>query len=138
MAAQRGKDILIKRVPTGGGASVTVGGMRSKSLTLNKETVDVTDSDSTDQWRELLTGAGVKSLAISGSGVFKDTATEGLVLGDFVDDVLSTYEFVVPSLGTFSCLCDIPSLEYSGEYNGEVQHSMSFESAGVVAFTPAA
>jgi len=137
MAAQTGKSVLVKRVPTGGGASVTVAGGRSKSITLNKETVDITDSDSTGQWRELLAGAGVKNVSVSLSGVFKDSAVEGLVLGDFTGDVLSTYELVVPALGTFSGTYDIPSLEYSGEYNGEVQYSMTFESAGAISFTAA-
>ena len=135
MAAQRGKDILIKRYS--GSAYVTVGGLRTKSFKLNKETVDVTDSDSTDQWRELLAGAGVKSMSVTLSGVFKDSTVEGLVRSDFEDDLLSDYELVMPDLGTFAGAFDIPSLEYSGEYNGEVQYSMTFESAEAIGFTAA-
>lgn len=137
MAAQRGKDILIKVDTNGSGTFGTIGGMRSKSITLNKETVDVTDSDSVGQWRELLTGAGVKSASISGSGVFKDSANEALILTNFNTDVIAEYQFIVPGLGTFEGLFDVTSLEYSGEYNGEAQFSMSFESAGQVTFTAA-
>ena len=138
MAAQKGKSILIKVDTDGAGDFETIGGMRSKSITLNKETVDVTDSDSVLQWRELLGGAGVKTCSISGSGVFKDSATEGLILTNFNTDVIAEYQFIVPALGTFEGLFDITSVEYSGEYNGEAQFSMSFESAGQITFTAAA
>lgn len=137
MAAQTGKSILIKIDTTGAGVFSTIGGMRSKSITLNKETVDVTDSDSVMQWRELLGGAGVKTCSISGSGVFKDSATEGLVRTNFFGDVIGEFQFVIPDFGTFEGLFDITSLEYSGEYNGEAQFSMSFESAGPITFTAA-
>lgn len=137
MAAQPGKSILIKIDTTGGGVFGTIGGMRSKSITLNKETVDVTDSDSTDQWRELLTGAGVKTCSISGSGVFKDSANEALVKTNYFTDVIAAYQFIVPDFGTLEGPFDITSIEYSGEYNGEVQFSMSFESAGQITFTAA-
>jgi len=132
MAAQKGKEILIKRY--NGTTYDTVGGLRSKSFTLNKETVDITDSDSSSQWRELLAGAGVKSLSVSGSGVFKDSTAEGLVRSDFFADTLSTYQLVVPGLGTFSGTFDIPSIEYSGEYNAEAQFSLTLESAGAITF----
>ena len=137
MAAQKGKAILIKVDTNGAGTFGTIGGMRSKSITLNKETVDVTDSDSTEQWRELLTGAGVKTCSISGSGVFKDSANEALIKTNFMTDVIADYQINVPDFGTFEGPYDITSIEYSGEYNGEAQFSMSFESAGQITFTAA-
>ena len=54
---------------------MAVAGLRTRQITLNAETVDVTNADSTGRWRELLAGAGVRSAALSGSGVFKDEAT---------------------------------------------------------------
>lgn len=137
MAAQTGKSILIKVDTNGAGTFGTIGGMRSKSISLNKETVDVTDSDSTDQWRELLSGAGVKTCSISGSGVFKDSANEALIKTNFLTDVIADYQFVIPDFGTFEGPFDITTVEYSGEYNGEAQFSMSFDSAGVLTFTAA-
>ena len=58
MAAQKGKDILLKI----GDASTppvftTVAGVRARTLSLNAKSVDVTDSDSPG-WRELLAGGG--------------------------------------------------------------------------------
>ena len=47
MAAQRGKDILLK-ISDGGGpaAFVTVAGLRARTLSLNARTIDVTDGNS--------------------------------------------------------------------------------------------
>ena len=72
MAAQKGKDLLLKVDSTGAGVYTTVAGLRTKSLAINAETVDITHSESAGQWRELLAGAGAKSARVSGSGVFKD------------------------------------------------------------------
>lgn len=137
MAAQKGKSILIKVDMTGGGSFSSVGGLRSKSITINKETVDVTDSDSANQWRELLAGAGVKSVSLSGSGVFKDSASEGQIRSYFFSDTMADFQLVIPDFGTFEGPFDIPTLEYSGEYNGEAQYSISLESAGEITFTAA-
>lgn len=71
MTAQRGKDILLK-IEGAAGAFITVAGLRARTISLNAKTVDATDSDSAGRWRELLAGAGVKSAAVSGQGIFRD------------------------------------------------------------------
>ncbi|MCA3662086.1 MAG: phage major tail protein, TP901-1 family, partial [Methylobacterium sp.] len=55
MAAQRGKDILLKLADSMN-AFVTVAGLRTRRFSLNAETVDVTHSESAGRWRELLDG----------------------------------------------------------------------------------
>lgn len=137
MAAQKGREILIKVDSDGAGTFLTIGGMRSKSISLNSETVDVTDSDSANQWRELLENAGVRSASISGSGVFKDSASEEDVRGYFFSGAIEEYQFIVPDFGTIEGLFQVNSLEYAGEYNGEASFSMSFESAGALTWTAA-
>ena len=59
MAAQKGKDLLLKIDLDGLGNFVTVAGLRSRRLAFNSETVDVTDAGSAGRWRELLAGCGV-------------------------------------------------------------------------------
>ena len=76
MAAQKGKDLLIKLDLTGAGQFETVAGLRATRISFNAETVDVTSLESQGGWRELLGGSGVKAASISGSGVFKDASTE--------------------------------------------------------------
>ena len=65
MAAQKGKDLLLKVDTTGAGAFTTVAGLRSRTFAVNAETVDVTHTESAGQWRELLSGAGVRSVSVS-------------------------------------------------------------------------
>ena len=77
MAAQKGKDILLK---IGDGATpevfTTVAGLRARTISLNAKSVDATDSDSTGRWRELLAGAGVRQASVSGSGILRDAASD--------------------------------------------------------------
>jgi TP901-1 family phage major tail protein len=84
MAAQRGKDILLK-IGDGGEpeAFVTVAGLRARTISLNARGVDVTDGDSAGRWRELLAGAGVKQASVSGAGVFRDAAADELIRQSF-------------------------------------------------------
>lgn len=79
MPAQAGKDLLIKIDMNGTGQFQTVAGLRATRLSLNAATVDTTTLDSPGGWRELLAGAGVRSAALSGNGVFKDEATDARV-----------------------------------------------------------
>lgn len=137
MAAQVGRAVLIRVDSDGGGNFVTVGGMRSKSISFNNEQVDVTDSDSSNQWRELLAGAGIKSATITGSGVFKDSAGEEDVRGYFFAATHADYQFTVPDFGTVEGAFQVTSLDYAGEHNGEATFSMTFESAGALTWTAA-
>ena len=137
MAAQKGREVLIKVDSDGGGTFVSIGGVRSKSISINSETVDITDGDSTGQWRELLEGAGIKSATISGSGIFKDSAGEEDVRGYVFAGTIVDYQFIIPDFGTIEGAFQCTTLDYSGEYNGEAQFSMTFESAGALTFTAA-
>ena len=144
MAAQKGKDVLIK-INTTSTTYVTIGGLRSSSITLNDEAVDITNKDSGGT-RTLLAGAGVNSISISGSGVFTDSTTEVLVRTTFAGQqntsdgtsgqtpAYKNFKFEIPDLGSYTGAFQITSLEYAGEYNGETTYSMSFESAGYITF----
>jgi TP901-1 family phage major tail protein len=74
MTAQKGKDLLLKVDSDGSGTFITIAGLRTRALSINAETVDITHSESAGRWRELLEGAGAKSARLSGSGLFKDAA----------------------------------------------------------------
>ena len=134
MTAQRGKDLLIK-IGDGGSPEnfTTVAGLRAATLAFNAQTIDVTNSDSADMWRELL-AAGVKSATVSGSGVFKDAASDAAIRAAFFDQSLSDFQVVIPGFGTVSGPFKIASLQYDGPYDGEVKVSMSLASAGALSF----
>ena len=135
MAAQKGKDLLLKLDSDGSGAFVTVAGLRTRSLAINAETVDVTHSESAGRWRELLEGAGAKSARLTGSGIFKDAASDALVRQYVFDGTIRAWQIVVPDFGTIAGLFQITSLEFSGRHDGEVAFDLSLESAGPLAFT---
>ena len=137
MAAQKGSSLLVK---IGDGASseafTTVGGLRSTSISLNDEAVDVTTMDSSNQ-RELLANGGIQTISISGSGVFTDAASEAELRGKFGASTFSNFQIIIPDFGTYTGPFMVASLEYSGEFNGEVTYSVTLEGSGSVSFTAA-
>jgi len=134
MTAQRGKDLLIK---IGDGATpetfTTVAGLKATGLAFNATTVDVTNADSADMWRELL-ATGVKSATVSGSGVFRDQASDATLRSAFFDQTLSNWQIVIPSFGVIAGPFKITQLHYEGPYDGEVKISLTLASAGLLSF----
>jgi TP901-1 family phage major tail protein len=133
MAAQKGKDLLIK-IADGAGYT-TVAGLRSRRLSFNAETVDITHAESANQWRELLDGAGIKRASVAGRGLFKDAATDTLMRQTFFNGAVVNYQIVIPDFGTVQGPFQITSLEFAGEHNGEVTYELALESAGALGFT---
>ncbi|MFS8039222.1 phage major tail protein, TP901-1 family [Xanthobacter sp. AM11] len=132
MAAQKGKDLLLKMHD--GTALVTVAGLRSRTLAFNAQSVDVTHADSAGRWRELLDGAGVKRASVSGSGVFKDAASDALVRQAFFSGALSPCQVVIPDFGTVSGPFQVTALEIGAEHDREVTFDLTLESAGELTF----
>ncbi len=135
MAVQSGKDLLIKVDLVGDGQFATVAGLRATRISFNAETVDVTSLDSVGGWRELLAGAGIKSAAISGAGVFRDANTDERARQIFFDAEVPNFQVVIPSFGIVQGKFQITAIEYSGNYNGETTYDMSLASAGALTFT---
>ncbi len=134
MAVQSGKDLLIKLDVTGAGQFETIAGLRATRISFNAETVDVTSLDSSGGWRELLAGAGVKAASISGSGVFRDAATDERARAVFFNGEIPDFQVIIPDFGTVEGPFQITSLEYAGSYNGEATYEMTMASAGALDF----
>ena len=135
MAAQNGKDLLIKVDMTGTGTFQTMAGLRATRVSFNTESVDVTTLESQGGWRELLAGAGVKSANISGSGVFKDDTTDERARQIFFDGETPVFQIIIPAFGTVEGAFQVTAIEYAGSHNGEATYEMSLASAGQLAFT---
>jgi TP901-1 family phage major tail protein len=135
LAGQRGRDILLK---IGDGAPTetftTVAGLRAKTIALNAKTVDGTNADSPDAWRELIAGAGVKSAAVTGAGVFKDAASDAMVRAAFFAQAARNWMLVIPDFGVIEGAFLIERLDYSGDHDGEALFSLSLASAGALSF----
>ena len=134
MAAQRGKDLLLRLDAAGSGVFETVAGLRTRRIAFNAETVDVTDAESAGRWRELLGGAGVQRAALSGAGVFKDAGSDASVRQIFFDGRIAAFQAVIPDFGRITGPFQVTALEYAGEHNGEVSFELTLESAGALAF----
>jgi TP901-1 family phage major tail protein len=137
MPAQAGKDLLIKIDMNGQGTFQTVAGLRASRLSFNAETVDTTTLDSPGGWRELLAGAAVRSAALSGSGVFKDEATDARVRSLFFEGRQPRCQVVIPGFGTVEGPFQITSVEYAGTHDGEATFELSLASAGQLSFAAA-
>lgn len=135
MAAQRGKDLLLKVDSTGTGSFTTVAGLRARSLAFNAATVDITHTESANEWRELLAGAGVKTARLSGSGIFKDAGSDETARGYFFASTIRDWQVVIPDFGTVEGAFQITALEYSGSHDNELTFEIALESAGALTFT---
>lgn len=135
MAAQSGRDMLLKLDETGAGSFVTVAGLRSKRLAFNAQGVDVTDAESAGRWRELLSGGGVRRASVSGSGIFKDQASDAAIRSIFFSGEVRNWQLVLPDFGTLAGPFQITALEFSADHAGEVTFELGLESAGALSFT---
>ena len=136
MAVQAGKDLLVKVDMSTDGNFETIAGLRATRISFNAEAVDVTALDSEGGWRELLAGAGVRSAAISGSGVFRDAATDERARQLLFDGLTPDFQVVIPEFGIVEGPFQVTSLEYAGQLNGEATYELSLASAGELQFIP--
>ena len=132
MGAEKGSAFLLK-VGDGGAPPVyaTVAGMRTTQMSVNGEAVNVTSKDS-EGWRELLSGAGIRSVSVGASGIFTGSAAELRVKGHALAGTLDDYELSFESGERLRGRFLVTRLDYSGDYNGERNYALSLESSGAV------
>jgi TP901-1 family phage major tail protein len=132
MAIEKGSAFLLK---IGNGAAplvfTTVAGLRTTQMSVNAETVVVTNQGS-GGWRELLSGAGVRSVSLSGSGVFTGSVAEGRVKANALAGVIDDYRISFESGETVTGRFLITRLDYAGDFNGERTYTLALESSGAV------
>lgn len=132
MPAQNGSAFLLK---ISDGASTptyeTVAGLRTTQMSINGDTVVVTHKES-GGWRDLLSGAGTRSVSVSAAGIFLGSAAENNVrshaLAGTVDDYELSFEDGEKLRGRFL----VQRLDYSGDFNGERNYTVQLESSGPV------
>ena len=135
MAVQNGKDLLVKIDMDGTGDFQTVAGLRATRISFNAESVDVTSLESVGGWRELLGGAGVKSASISGSGIFRDAASDARARQVFFDGETPPFQVIIPDFGTIEGPFQVTAIEYAGSHDGEATYELALVSAGQLTFT---
>ena len=135
MAAQSGKDMLLKLDQTGSGSFLTVAGLRSRALSFNAAAIDITDAESAGRWRELLSGGGIRRAALSGAGIFKDQASDAKLRELFFAGTIRDWQLVLPDFGVVQGPFQITALQFSADHAGEVTFDLALESAGQLTFT---
>jgi TP901-1 family phage major tail protein len=132
MGAQKGSAFLLK-VASGGEPPVfaTVAGMRTTQMSVNGDAVNVTSKES-GGWRELLSGAGIRSVSVAGSGIFTGSAAELRLKSNALAGLLDDYELSFESGERMRGRFLVTRLDYSGDYNGERNYTLSLESSGPV------
>lgn len=139
MAGQRGRDVLIKisdgLEPEG---FDTLAGIRTSEFDLNQQAVDASSAESPEGWRELLAGAGLKSMRVRGRGLFKDAASDARMQAVFFAGSIERWQLIVPGLGSFTGAFQIAQLSYGGTHDGEATFSVELQSAGSLSFEAAA
>lgn len=80
----------------------------------------------------MLSGAGVRSVSVAGSGIFTGSAAEGRVKGNALTGVLDDYELSFESGERLRGRFLVARLDYAGDYNGERTYALNLESSGAV------
>ncbi len=132
MPAQNGSAFLLK-IGDGGAPPTyeTVAGLRTTQLSINGDSVVVTHKES-GGWRDLLSGAGTRSVSVSAAGIFLGSQAESSIrshaLAGTIDDYELSFEDGERLRGRFL----VQRLDYSGDFNGERNYTLQLESSGAV------
>ncbi|WP_159976668.1 MULTISPECIES: phage major tail protein, TP901-1 family [unclassified Novosphingobium] len=132
MTAQKGSAFLLKISNGGAPASYqTVAGLRTTQMSVTGDAVVVTSKDS-GGWRELLSGAGVRSVSVSAAGIFLGSAAEAQVRANAMSGTLDDYELSFEDGERLRGRFLVQRLDYAGDFNGERNYTLQLESSGQV------
>ncbi|MBK6802748.1 phage major tail protein, TP901-1 family [Novosphingobium sp.] len=136
MTAQKGSAFLLK-ITNGAEPPVyqTVAGLRTTQMSIAGDSVVVTSKDSAG-WRELLSGAGVRSVSVTAAGIFLGSAAEAQLRANAMNGTLDAYELSFEDGEKLRGSFLVQKLDYSGDFNGERNYTLQLESSGPV--TPVA
>ena len=129
MSALVGRKVTF--TPTNGGAAVI--GVRTKSVSINNEPIDIT-SDDDNGFRTLLNeDPAERSIDFTAEGILKDAALINLASAGG-SMLISEYEMEIPGIGTFTGDFYFGNLEIGAEYNDAVTFSADIQSSGEFVF----
>lgn len=129
MAASSGRELLVKK------NNVVIAGVRTKTVTINGEPIDVTTDDDSG-YRTLLGDPATRSIDLSVEGITKDAVLRAIVAGGG-SQMLTDITIEYPNGDEISGNFYLVSIEESGEYQDAVTFSASLQSSGAYTYTPA-
>ena len=134
MVTQNGSLVLLK---IGRGMRpedyVTIGGMRATRFLLNNQIIDSSHKES-GRWRQLLVGAGISAVSISGTGVFTDASSETMLRQCAFDNRGVNFCICFGNGDVLTGIFIISSYERLGNYGEEEGYNLTLESAGEVVY----
>jgi len=132
MTAQKGSAFLLK-IGDGGQplAYRTVAGLRTTQMSINGDTVVITNKGS-GGWRELLSGAGTRSVSVSAAGIFLGSEAESAIRANALSGALDDYELSFEDGERMRGRFLVQRLDYAGDFNGERNYTLQLESSGPV------
>lgn len=138
MTANKAELLLLK---IGDGASpaesfITLGGLRSTRMTVNRNPVTATDVLS-EGWRRVLDEAGNAAVRVQGSGLFLNSAAEAVLRGQTMAGTVTNYQL---HFGNGDCLSGafvVSQYERSGKVGDMEAFSLTLESAGAMSYMTA-
>lgn len=132
MTPQKGAAFLLK---IGDGAQppvyATVAGLRTTQLSINGDTVVVTHKES-GGWRDLLSGAGTRSVSVSAAGIFLGSDAENAIRAHALAGSIADYELSFEDGEKLHGRFLVQRLDYAGDFNGERNYTLQLESSGPV------
>jgi len=132
MTAQKGSAFLLK-ISNGASPAAyqTVAGLRTTQMSISGDPVVITSKQS-GGWREMLSGAGVRSVSVSAAGIFLGSAAEAQVRANAMNGTLDDYELSFEDGEKLRGRFLVQKLDYSGDFNGERNYTLQLESSGPV------
>lgn len=134
-SARTGRSLLLYD-GLGGSASV-IAAMRTTSFTIQGQAVDVTDKNSSGQYRELLAAAGVVSVSVSAKGFLSGSSQTQTLVGRALARSVDDYRLVFDNGDVLEGPFQLVHFEAAGDYNGEQTYQLGLESGGALTFTGA-
>lgn len=132
MSAVAGRKVLVYYTPTGSTEEVAIGALKSKSLSINKEPIDITTDDDAGYRAYIADTDSLRSCDIKLSGILK-----ALTFVDRADtEEVLTMRFLIPGILEVEGLFKFTSAELAAELEDATTFDFSFSSSG--AFTLAA
>jgi predicted secreted protein len=128
MSANSGRKLLIERGTT------LLAGVRTKGVAINREAVDITNDDD-DGWRGVLHEPGEKQIDLTVGGVTKDDTLRAIAFTD--PAVLEDMTLEFPDGSTIEGDFFVSSYNESADYNDAITFEATFQSSGIITYTPA-
>lgn len=135
MAADKGKDLLLKIEDSAGSATfTTIANLTTASIAINNSIIDITNKDS-NCFRELLEGGSTKSVDLTIAGILTETVQQDLLLTNATTNDIYNYQLVFgESNSTVTAAFQITAFTISGGFDDAQTFDATLISSGTITY----